>query len=150
MSSTRPQDWQDVAADSTLNARVLPLGALSRKDQMKKAFPQRTLLWARASANSGGKVGHHTASVAPSVDASQALTHLAIVSSLSHSLGDLLSSVLAKAKATSKTGTPDREDAELASLCRRFWEESSAYCHHNWSQDRCAAELKMEEAIRNG
>eukprot|EP00439_Symbiodinium_sp_Y106_P073502 s377_g13.t2 len=30
---------------------------------------------------------------------------------------------------------------------KRFWEESAAYCHHNWSQDRCAAELKMEEVL---
>lgn len=30
---------------------------------------------------------------------------------------------------------------------KRFWEESAAYCHHNWSEDRCAAELKMEEVL---
>ena len=33
------------------------------------------------------------------------------------------------------------------SEARRFWEAAMVYCHHNWSQERCAAEIGFEEVI---
>ena len=30
---------------------------------------------------------------------------------------------------------------------RRFWEAAVVYCHHNWSQERCAAEIGFEEVL---
>lgn len=30
--------------------------------------------------------------------------------------------------------------------CRRFWEAAIVACHHDWSEERCAAEIGLEEA----